>query len=222
MCHCAKNEEANVDKIICVGKNYPDHAAELGDAQPNKPVLFLKPPSVLRHCSASGECLELTLPSHSSAVHHEVELVFRIGKGGFRMSIDDAQHALDAVTVGLDMTLRDLQTTAKKAGAPWTTGKVFPDAAVVGPWLDLANLNEIENQEFALFIDGALRQQSKANHMIFNPAECLAYASTFFPICEGDLLFTGTPVGVAPVSVNQTATLTFSTISYRVHWARQA
>ncbi|MEY2987730.1 MAG: hypothetical protein RJB13_1251 [Pseudomonadota bacterium] len=211
-----------MDKIICVGKNYPDHAAELGDKQPDKPVLFLKPPSVLRTHTNSGTALELTLPSHSTAVHHEIELVFRVRREGFRMSIEEAHNALDAVTVGLDMTLRDLQTSAKKAGAPWTTGKVFPDAAIVGPWLEFSALQDIENQKFSLHIDDTLRQQSSAKEMLFKPAECLSYASQFFPICEGDLLFTGTPIGVAPVSVGQSAVLTFSTISYCVRWTKEA
>jgi len=209
-----------VDKIICIGKNYPDHAAELGDKQPDKPVLFIKPPSVLKVCSISGETLNLNLPSHSTAVHHEVELVFRVRKSGFRMTVAQARNALDAVTVGLDMTLRDLQTSSKKAGTPWTTGKVFPDAAVIGPWMNFASFQEIESQVFSLHVDDSLRQQSSASHMLFKPAECLAYASEFFPICEGDILFTGTPVGVAPVSLGQVASLTFSTISYRVHWTK--
>jgi 2-keto-4-pentenoate hydratase/2-oxohepta-3-ene-1,7-dioic acid hydratase in catechol pathway len=138
------------------------------------------------------------------------------------MSIEEAHNALDAVTVGLDMTLRDLQTSAKKAGAPWTTGKVFPDAAIVGPWLEFSALQDIENQKFSLHIDDTLRQQSSAKEMLFKPAECLSYASQFFPICEGDLLFTGTPIGVAPVSVGQSAVLTFSTISYCVRWTKEA
>lgn len=210
-----------MDKIICVGKNYPDHAAELGDKQPDKPVLFIKPPSVLKTWDPRTPTLELSLPRHSSAVHHEIELVFRVRRGGFRLSTAEASECLDSVSVGLDMTLRDLQSAAKTNGAPWTTGKVFPDAAVVGPWVPLSSFENMESTEFSLLIDGTLKQHSQAKQMIFSPAECLAYASEFFPICDGDLLFTGTPVGVGPVHIGQCATLQFSPISYRVSWTRE-
>lgn len=211
-----------MDKIICVGKNYPDHAAELGDKQPDKPVLFIKPPSVLRSCNSSGGQIELSLPSHSSEVHHEIELVFRVRKGGYRLSFEEALKSIDAVTVGLDMTLRDLQTQAKKSGAPWTSAKVFPDAAVIGPWIQFSTMEDIFSQDFSLFIGDKLRQRGNAAQMIFKPAECLAYASEFFPICEGDLLFTGTPVGVGPVTLGASGSLSFSTISYQVNWTKQS
>jgi 2-keto-4-pentenoate hydratase/2-oxohepta-3-ene-1,7-dioic acid hydratase in catechol pathway len=207
-----------MDKIICVGKNYADHSAELGDAHPEKPVLFIKPPSVLRRVFNNNETIELSLPSHSKQVHHEVELVFRIDHGGFRMSIEQAERALGAVTVGLDMTLRDLQMEAKNKGTPWTTGKVFPDAAVVGPWLELKTLPQFADEEFSLSLDGSIKQRAYAKQMSHSPAECLAYASQFIPICAGDIFFTGTPVGVGPVSVGQTAQLRFNKVIYNVRW----
>lgn len=211
-----------MDKIICVGKNYADHAAELGDVHPEKPVLFIKPPSVLRKALGNNEVLELSLPSHSNQVHHEIELVFRIDRDGFRMNVEEAQAALGAVTVGLDMTLRDLQTEAKKKGTPWTTGKIFPDAAVIGPWIELKDSREILQQEFTLAIDDAIKQRAKSRDMSHSPAECLAYASQFFPICAGDVLFTGTPVGVGPVEVGQSGTLQFGSVSYAVKWTSRS
>lgn len=211
-----------MDKIICVGKNYTDHASELGDIHPEKPVLFIKPPSVLRKALRNNDVLELCLPSHSNQVHHEIELVFRIDRDGFRMNIEQAQEALGAVTVGLDMTLRDLQTEAKKRGTPWTTGKVFPDAAVVGPWIELSDSREILQQEFILSIDGSIKQRAKIKDMSHSPAECLAYASQFFPICAGDILFTGTPVGVGPVDVGQYGTLQFGSVNYSVKWVSRS
>lgn len=207
-----------MDKIICVGKNYAEHAAELGDAIPEKPVIFIKPPSTLRLGSTSESPLELSLPLHSADIHHEVELVFRIDRDGYKMSLEEAEEALGAVTVGLDVTLRDLQSDAKKKGGPWTIGKVFRDAAVIGPWIESSDFPKTMNQEFTLTINGVRKQCGRAKQMSHSPAACLAYVSQFFPICRGDILFTGTPAGVGPVTVGQTATLSFATINYSVIW----
>ncbi|NBW80918.1 FAA hydrolase family protein [bacterium] len=210
-----------MDKIICVGKNYPDHAAELGDAHPEKPVLFMKPPSVLQSAHAVDERLKLALPSHSTQIHHELELVFRIDRAGYKMSIEEAQRALGAVTVGLDMTLRDLQSEAKKKGTPWTTGKVFVDAAVVGPWLRLSDVPNYLDETFTLAVNDKIVQKATARQMSHSPAECLAYASQFFPICAGDILFTGTPAGVGPVQPGDNAVLVFDSIRYAVQWTKE-
>lgn len=207
-----------MDKIICVGKNYADHAAELGDAHPEKPVLFIKPPSVLRAAEANDALVRLTLPKHSSQVHHEVELVFRIEKDGYQMTVEQAERALGAVTVGLDMTLRDLQGEAKKKGTPWTTGKVFRDAAVIGPWLRLSDFPNYNSETFSLSINDKLVQSATALQMSHSPAACLAYVSQFFPVCAGDLLFTGTPAGVGSVSVGDKGLLMFGSIRFLVEW----
>ena len=159
-----------MDKIICVGKNYADHAAELGDVHPEKPLLFIKPPSVLRAAEANDALVKLTLPKHSSQVHHEVELVFRIEKDGYQMTVEQAERALGAVTVGLDMTLRDLQGEAKKKGTPWTTGKVFRDAAVIGPWLRLSDFSNYNSEIFSLSINDKLVQSATALQMSHSPA----------------------------------------------------
>ncbi|MEY3903481.1 MAG: hypothetical protein RL189_2787 [Pseudomonadota bacterium] len=207
-----------MDKIICVGKNYADHAAELGDVHPEKPLLFIKPPSVLRAAEANDALVKLTLPKHSSQVHHEVELVFRIEKDGYQMTVEQAERALGAVTVGLDMTLRDLQGEAKKKGTPWTTGKVFRDAAVIGPWLRLSDFSNYNSEIFSLSINDKLVQSATALQMSHSPAACLAYASQFFPICAGDLLFTGTPAGVGAVNVGDKGLLMFGSIRFLVEW----
>ncbi|MEN9808912.1 MAG: hypothetical protein RLZZ488_479 [Pseudomonadota bacterium] len=207
-----------MDKIICVGKNYADHAAELGDAHPEKPVLFIKPPSVLRAAEANDALVKLTLPKHSTQVHHEVELVFRVEKDGYQMTVEQAERALGAVTVGLDMTLRDLQGEAKKKGTPWTTGKVFRDAAVIGPWIRLSDFADYNSEIFSLSINDKLVQSATALKMSHSPAACLAYASQFFPICAGDLLFTGTPAGVGAVNVGDKGVLMFGSIRFLVEW----
>lgn len=210
-----------MDKIICVGKNYPNHAAELGELHPERPVIFLKPGSVLRSADAKTSTLLLHLPQHSAQIHHELELVFRVSRSGYRWSVEEANDALDAVTIGLDMTLRDLQSEAKKKGSPWTTGKVFIDAAVIGPWLSLADFPQFLSETFTLSLNDTLVQQATGQQMSHSPAECLSYASQFFPICAGDILFTGTPAGVGPVQPGDKGKLCFGPIQYSVSWTEK-
>jgi 2-keto-4-pentenoate hydratase/2-oxohepta-3-ene-1,7-dioic acid hydratase in catechol pathway len=207
-----------MDKIVCLGKNYLDHAKELGDKVPEKPVIFLKPPSILRVATENGEKLSLTLPKDQGDVHHECEIVLRLKHGGYRLSVLDAKQAIGFVTVGLDMTLRDLQANLKKQGHPWTVSKVFPDSAVTGPWLSVQDFPEYLDEKFILKIDGTVKQQGTGSEMLLDAASAVSYLSTFFPLEEGDLIFTGTPKGVGPVKAGQTATLEYGPISYTVHW----
>lgn len=207
-----------MDKIICLGKNYLEHATELGDVVPEKPVLFLKPPSVLSEASGNGEHLKFFLPVGYGEVHHECELVVRLKFGGYRLSTTDAARSVDAVTVGLDMTLRTLQADLKKKGHPWTTAKVFPSSAVVGPWKHLTDLDELDGIDFSLKVNGTMRQTGRADQMMLPIADAISYVSRFFPLCEGDLIFTGTPKGVGPVLPGDRAELSFDSISYFVEW----
>lgn len=209
-----------MDKIICLGRNYLDHAKEMGGPVPEKPVLFLKPPSVLRLAAQNGDQLKLQLPENVGEVHHEVEIVLRIDRGGFRMSAAEAEKAIGAVSLGLDMTLRDLQAAAKKNGHPWTTSKVFVDAATVGPWLRVSEFPEYLEQKFSLSIDGAIKQEGFGKNMRMTPAEAVAYVSECFPLCPGDLIFTGTPAGVGPVVVGSKGVLTWGNINYSVVWEK--
>ena len=206
-----------MDKLVCVGKNYIEHAKELGDAIPDKPVLFLKPPSVL-HQVHQGGSVELTLPADAGSIHHECEIVLRLNRGGFRLSIAEAESSIGWVSLGLDMTLRDRQSVLKKNGHPWEVSKVFPGSAVTGPWIPASEFPLWAKDAFRLSIDGTLRQQGNAGQMSLSPAECISYASEFFPLCEGDLIFTGTPAGVGPVLSGQTAVLEWGKISYSVTW----
>ena len=201
-----------MDKIVCIGKNYREHAKELGDAVPEKPVLFLKPPSVL---GIANNRLEAKLPTGVGSIHHECEIVLKLSRGGYRMTEAEAAHAIEAVTLGLDMTLRDRQAVLKKNGHPWTTAKVFPDSAIAGPWRPLSGLRATP---FTFHLDGQCRQTGVASDMSFSPEQCIAYASEFFPLCPGDLLFTGTPAGVGEVKPGQTAILKWGEIEYSVVW----
>lgn len=208
-----------MDKIICVGKNYLEHAKELGDAVPERPVLFLKPPSVLRAASKPGERLRLRLPPGATEVHHECEIVLLISRDGYRMSVAEARAAIGAVSLGLDMTLRDVQTRLKKQGHPWEVSKAFLDAAVVGPWIDVKGFEGYLNERFSLTVDGLLKQSACGREMSLKPEECVAYASEHFQLKAGDLVFTGTPAGVGPVRPGQTAELVWGErLRYAASW----
>ncbi len=206
-----------MDKIVCVGKNYLEHAKELGDAIPEKPVLFLKPPSILRQ-ARQGESLNLFMPIDRGCVHHECEIVIQLQKGGFRMDHSEAERAIGAVSVGLDMTLRDKQAELKKSGGPWTVAKVFPDSAIIGPWVPIENFSNFLEAPFSLKINGVLRQEGRATQMRLSPAECIAYISENFPLCAGDLIFTGTPKGVNSVVPGDAGMLTFGSIEFSLLW----
>ena len=135
------------------------------------------------------------------------------------MTLDEARASMDAVTLGLDMTLRDVQSRIKKAGGPWEISKIFPGSAVVGPWISLAEFPEFAETEFTFSVNGQVRQKGRASQMTLSPVECIAYASEYFPLCPGDLVFTGTPAGVGPVLKNDHAELKWADrLTYQVNW----
>ena len=208
-----------MDKIICAGKNYVEHAKEMRDGLPEKTMLFLKPPSVLKTCANWQNEYVLHWPSGANEgdIHYECELVFLIEKSGYCFSEKEALAAISHVTVGLDMTNRTLQRKSKDAGGPWEIGKVFPDAAVIGPWLSLDN-PDMQALPFEFALNGGVRQQSNNTEMRFTPAELLVYASQYFPICAGDLLFTDTPAGIGPVKRGDVALLSVQKYAYTVYW----
>ena len=208
-----------MDKIICIGKNYLDHAKELGDAVPERPVLFLKPPSVLRAARTNGERLALRIPPGYEDIHHECEIVLRLSRGGYRLSLADATAAISDVTLGLDMTLRDLQTKLKKQGHPWETSKAFLDSATVGPWVPVAKFPDFTEENFTFSLDGQVKQQGLGREMRFGPGECVAMVSEHFQLVPGDIIFTGTPAGVGPVRAGQIAELSWGNrVRYSVSW----
>ncbi len=184
-----------MDKLICIGKNYLEHAKELGDAVPEKPVLFLKPPSAMIQASQEGETIETKLPVGRGSVHHECEIVLRLGPGG----------KIDALTLGLDLTLRDLQAALKKSGHPWEVSKVFAGSALLGPWLPV--FDDYLEREFSLTINGALKQKGKGSEMRTPPEACIEHARSCFPVLPGDAVFTGTPAGVGPIQAGDLAEL---------------
>lgn len=182
-----------MDKIVCIGKNYEAHVKEMqkiaGDAPAEKPVLFLKPPSALMTAGLNGETIEVPLPKNRGSVHPECEIVLRIG----------ADLKIEAVTVGLDLTLRDLQTELKKKGQPWEISKVFKGSAVVGPFINVRNFPKFLEEEFSFTVNGEKRQCARGRDMIYIAEKCVNYSEEYFELEAGDLIFTGTPAGVAAV-----------------------
>jgi len=189
------NKEFTVGKIVCVGRNYVEHAKELGNEVPEKPVIFLKPSSALIF---SGD--KIIYPSFSSEMHHEVELVLLMGKKIKNGNISEAEDAIIGYGVGLDMTLRDIQNELKKKGHPWTIAKCFDTSAVVSDFILKENYKLTLNEEISLYVNGTIKQREKLNKMIFNPAQLVEYISSLMMLEEGDLVFTGTPAGVSKVN----------------------
>jgi len=206
-----------MDKIVCIGKNYLDHVKELGDLVPQKPVIFIKPPSVLRMVENTEE-LNLKIPANRGALHYEAELVLRMSCDAHKIDEKEAETAFDAVTLGLDMTLRDEQVEQKRLGHPWTTSKVFPDCAIIGPWLSLRAFPNYLEENFTFSLAGELRQSGFGKNMRLGPAACIAYISKYFQLVAGDLVFTGTPAGVGSVALGQRGTLKYGSIGYSVIW----
>lgn len=207
-----------MDKIICVGKNYLDHALELGDHVPEKPVLFMKPPSVLKQASQWGDEVTAKFPDNEPKVQPECEIVLLISKDGYQLTHDEASHCIAAVSLGLDMTLRSHQTNLKKQGHPWTTAKVFPDAAIVGPWIAYESWQNCMNSTFKLLLDDHISQCAKGIDMMMQPLDLLVYISHFFCLKAGDLVYTGTPAGVRDITRHTQAKLCWDDYWYSVNW----
>ena len=187
-------------KIIAVGMNYAAHNQELhaGMALPKEPVIFLKPDSALLK---DGK--PFFIPDFSNEIHYETELVVRISRLGKNISERFAHRYYDAVTVGIDFTARDLQRRFREAGNPWELSKGFDNSAVIGTFVPMEYFKDIQNIRFHLDIDGNTVQRGCTCDMLFTVDRIIAYVSRFMTLKMGDLLYTGTPVGVGPVSIGQ-------------------
>lgn len=181
-------------KLICVGRNYAKHAAEMKSDVPETPVLFLKPATAL-----VGQGGKIVLPKMSQDVHHELELVVAIGRGGKNIPLNDALNHVDGYALGLDMTARDLQAEAKKKGLPWSVAKGFDTFAPLGPFAKAHDIHDPQDLHLELLVNGDVRQTAHTADMIFSVADLISYCSTIFTLLPGDLIFTGTPEGVGPV-----------------------
>lgn len=178
-------------KIICIGRNYSEHAKELGNAVPDEPVIFMKPKSALL---TPG--MNFYYPAFTNELHYEGELVYKISKNGKYIDGQLGWQYYTEITMGIDFTARDLQTELKKKGLPWEKSKAFDQSAVVGEFIRVDNLPNKNNISFTLTKNGEVVQEGQSENMLFNIDNILEDASQYFTLNIGDLIFTGTPAGV--------------------------
>ncbi len=191
-------ERFPVARIYCVGRNYEDHAKEMGFTGREPPFFFIKPANTAVVVNA-GETGSVPYPSLTKNFHHEIELVACIGTVGKNIKAADAMKHIFGYAVGLDMTRRDLQGEMKKQGRPWCIGKAFDHSSPIGPITPADQAGDIENAEIWISVNGAERQRSHVNKLIWNMAETIEHLSTAWELQPGDLIYTGTPAGVNAV-----------------------
>jgi len=184
-------------KIICIGRNYVDHISELNNERPLEPVVFLKPDSAVllkQH--------PFVIPAFSNDIHHEIEVIVRINKVGKYIDSKFAHKYYNEISVGIDFTARDLQDQLKAKGLPWEKSKAFDGSAVIGDFVSKSDLPSVENLNFELTNNSVIVQKASTSLMLWNIDELIANVSQYFTLKIGDIIFTGTPAGVAKVSPN--------------------
>lgn len=197
------NDRFPVHRIYCVGRNYEEHAKEMGFSGREPPFFFLKPADALV-VVPSGETGSMDYPSLTKNLHHEIELVVAIGMGGKNIPAADAHKHVFGYAVGLDMTRRDLQNDMKKQGRPWCIGKGFDQSAPIGPITPAAKAGAVEQADIALEVNGQERQHSNVSRLIWNIGETIEHLSGAWELQPGDLIYSGTPEGVAAVVAGDT------------------
>ena len=193
-----RSERFPIHRIYCVGRNYVEHAQEMGFTGREPPFFFIKPADTAVVVPA-GETGAMEYPALTSNLHHEIELVVAIGKGGRNIKAADAKKHIFGYGVGLDMTRRDLQGEMKKQGRPWCIGKAFEQSAPIGPITPIEQAGDVENAEIWLQVNGKDRQRSNVNKLIWNIGETIEHLSAAWDLAPGDLIYSGTPEGVAAV-----------------------
>ena len=183
-------------KIFCVGRNYSDHAKELGNDIPDEPVIFMKPKSALLQPHTP-----FYYPEFTNELHYEAELVLRISKNGKYIQEKFAGKYYDAITTGLDFTARDIQNELKSKGLPWEKAKAWDNSAVIGKWVPLGEIKNRKEINFGLYKNKELVQQGNSAEMLHSFDSIVSYISNFFSVNIGDVIFTGTPAGVGEVVV---------------------
>ncbi|WP_310558396.1 fumarylacetoacetate hydrolase family protein [Flavobacterium sp.] len=181
-------------KIICIGRNYAKHIEELKNERPSEPVIFMKPDSAVllkQH--------PFVIPEFSNDIHHEIELIVKINKVGKYIDTKFAHKYYDEISVGIDFTARDLQNELKSKGLPWEKAKSFDGSAVIGDFLPKSQFNSLENITFELTKNGETVQKGNTDFMLWKIDELISYVSQYFTLKIGDIIFTGTPEGVAVV-----------------------
>jgi len=187
-----------VHRIYCVGRNYAEHAQEMGHTGREPPFFFMKPADAVL-LAAPGSVTPLPYPSLTRNLHHEIELVVAIGTGGKNIAVAQAEKHIFGYAVGLDMTRRDLQNEMKAQGRPWCIGKGFDHSAPIGPITPKDAAGDITHAAISLQVNQAVRQNSTVEQLIWNIAETIAQLSAAWELQPGDLIYTGTPAGVGAV-----------------------
>ncbi|MCF6270012.1 MAG: fumarylacetoacetate hydrolase family protein [Melioribacteraceae bacterium] len=189
------DEEIQIGKVVCVGRNYADHAKEMGNEIPDKfPIVFMKTATCMIN---SGD--NVVHPDYSENLHHEVELVLLIGTTVKNANSDEAKNAIAGYAVGLDMTLRDLQNVSREKGEPWTFAKIFDTSGVLSEFVLKNEYKLTGNERIYLSVNGKIKQDATVGLMLFNPTETIKNISKRMTLEKGDLIFTGTPAGVSRV-----------------------
>lgn len=183
-------------KVIAIGRNYAEHIEELNNERPSAPVVFLKPDTAVLKNNAP-----FYHPDFSQNIHHEVELVLKVSKEGKYIQPQFAHRYFDEIGIGIDFTARDLQETCKAKGLPWEIAKAFNGSAPVGSFLPVSEFKSMDDINFHLTINGALKQKGNTSMMLFDFNAIIAYVSQYFTLKKGDLIFTGTPAGVSKISI---------------------
>jgi len=188
-------------KLICIGRNYAKHIAELQNERPTDPVVFLKPDSAIllkQH--------PFVIPEFSNDIHHEVEILVKIKRLGKYIDQKFASKYYDEIGLGIDFTARDLQAKMKEKGLPWEKAKAFDGSAVIGNWLPKEGFEDVNDINFRLEKNGTVVQEGNTNTMLWKIDELISYVSQFFTLKIGDIIFTGTPAGVGSVAINDKLT----------------
>ena len=181
-------------KIICIGRNYTEHAKELNNEIPAEPVFFLKPDTALLKDNEA-----FYYPEFTNDLHHEVELVLKINKVGKHIEERFASKYFDEIGIGIDFTARDVQTKCKEKGLPWEKAKAFDGSAPLGKFIPFKHLNNLNNINFHLEVNGEIKQKGSTADLLFSFEKIISFVSHFITLKTGDLIFTGTPAGVGPV-----------------------
>lgn len=182
-------------KMICIGRNYANHIAELNNERPDAPVIFMKPDTALVQ-----KQFPFVLPEFSDDVHHEVEVLVKINKVGKYIDAKFAHKYYDEIGLGIDFTARDVQSKLKEKGLPWEIAKAFDGSAVVGDFISKSELGDLNALNFELSNNDSVVQKGNTSNMLWKIDEIIAYVSQFFTLRTGDIIFTGTPEGVAKVN----------------------
>jgi 2-keto-4-pentenoate hydratase/2-oxohepta-3-ene-1,7-dioic acid hydratase in catechol pathway len=189
-------DNSHVARVFCIGRNYMEHVHEMANAAPDKPVVFIKPTSCLVR---PGE--DIHFPKHGKELHHEVEIVVRVGQERNPQTERDALSLVSHITVGLDLTLRDLQQELKKKGLPWEIAKAFEQSAPIGEFVPYDGSLDLNNISFGCKVNGIQKQKGNTGEMIFSIPRLLVELSKIWVLRPGDLIYTGTPSGVGPLEI---------------------